>query len=344
MINSENSMYKYPSWFEDLLGDSVLSGERLGEVEGVKLVIAEGLLRDAQCHDAGQAQTRSTFSYKWQREDSYGSAAMVQFSRDWLESRYASLWEHPAASMEGGARPLMLDAGCGSAYSSSILLENRFAKLRYVGADISAAVDVAARSFAKNGIDGAIIQADLMRLPFADGTFDIVFSEGVLHHTPSTRAALEAVARKARKGGAVAFYVYRKKSPTREFTDDYIRSLVKDLPPERAWALMEPLTKLGIALGELDAEVDLPEGVELLGIPPGRVNVQRLFYWHVCKLFYRPDMTLSEMNHINFDWFTPAYAHRQSVEEIEQWCCEIGLRIEALKAEEAGITVVATKL
>lgn len=344
MTGSENAVYRYPRWFDALLGAAVSLGQSPGEAEGVKLIMADGLLRDVQCHDAGQAQTRSTFSYKWQREDSYGSPAMVQFSRDWLEKRYASLWEHPAASMEGGNRPLMLDAGCGSAYSSGILLEHRFAKLRYVGADISLAADVAARSFAEKGIDGAIIQADLMRLPFAEGTFDIVFSEGVLHHTPSTRAALEAVTRKARKGGAVAFYVYRKKSPVREFTDDYIRSLVKDLPPERAWALMEPLTKLGIALGDLDAEIDLPEGVELLGIPAGRINVQRLFYWHVCKLFYRPDMTLDEMNHINFDWFTPAYAHRQSVEEIEQWCREIGLRIEDLKAEEAGVTVVATRL
>jgi hypothetical protein len=152
------------------------------------------------------------------------------------------------------------------------------------------------------------------------------------------------VVRKARKGGAVAFYVYRRKSPVREFTDDYIRDLVKNLPPEKAWTLIEPLTKLGNALGELNAEIDVPEEISLLGIPAGRINVQRLFYWHVCKLFYRPDMTLDEMNHINFDWFTPSYAHRQSVEEVTQWSRDIGLDIVEMNTEEAGITVVATKL
>lgn len=336
--------FAYPAWFWPLVGSAAVEdGARL-ESCGVPLVMAGGLLRDEGCKDVGQTQTRETFSYKWQREDSYGSPAMVEFSRNWLEGRYHALWAHPAANLSGTYRPLMLDAGCGSAYSANILLERRFPKLRYIGADISRAADVAARSFAEQDIDGAVVQADLMRLPFADGAFDIVFSEGVLHHTPSTRAALMAVSRKARKGGVVAFYVYRKKSPVREFTDDYIRELVKDLPPEQAWTLMEPLTRLGIALGQLKGEIDIPEEIKLLGIPAGRIDVQRLFYWHVCKLFYRPDMSLDEMNHINFDWFMPTYAHRQSAEEVSKWCGEIGLDIIEMKAEEAGITVIATKL
>jgi arsenite methyltransferase len=336
--------FAYPAWFDELVENGLSRGQSHFTSHGVPLILADGLLRDEQCHDKGQAQTRSTFGYKWQREDTYGSPAMVEFSRNWLEERYASLWSHPAAKMTPDIRPLMLDAGCGSAYSSSILLEKRFTMLRYVGADISRAADVAAHSFAEKGIDGAVVQADLMRLPFADGAFDIVFSEGVLHHTPSTRAALEAVARKVRKGGALAFYIYRKKSPVREYTDDFIRDIVKDMPPEKAWAMIEPLTKLGIALGELNIELDITQDIALLGIPAGRINVQRLFYWHVCKLFYRPDMLLDEMNHINFDWYTPTYAHRQSVVDVEQWCHEIGLGIVSLKAEDAGITVVATRL
>lgn len=337
-------MFHYPDWFDPLVEHGLSRGLSRFDSHGVTLVSVDGLLRDEQCYDAGQAQTRTTFAYKWLREDSYGSPAMVEMSRKWLEERYAALWSHPAAPRDGSDRPLMLDAGSGSCYSSSILFEHRFPELRYVGVEISRAVDVGARLFTEKKIDGALIQADLMRLPFQDGCFDIVFSEGVLHHTPSTREALAAVARKARKGGAVAFYIYRKKSPVREFTDDFIRDLVTGLPPEQAWKMMEPLTKLGNALGELNAEVDVPEAVELLGIPAGRINVQRLFYWHVCKLFYRSDLTLDEMNHVNFDWFTPTYAHRQSVVDVEEWCRAIGLGIVDLKAEEAGITVVATRL
>ena len=56
--------------------------------------------------------------------------------------------------------------------------------------------------------------------------------------------------------------------------------------PDEAWEAIVPLTRLGQALGELDAVVDVPEDVELLGIPAGPIDVQRLFYWHVVKAYY----------------------------------------------------------
>lgn len=46
-----------------------------------------------------------------------------------------------------------------------------------------------------------------------------------------------------------------------------------------------PLSRLGKVLGELDIEIDVPEAVGLLEIPAGRINLQRLFYWHVFKAF-----------------------------------------------------------
>ena len=116
-----------------------------------------------------------------------------------------------------------------------------------------------------------------------------------------------------------------------------------DMPPEDAWQAMEPLTRLGVALGELDAEIDVPAPIELLGIPAGRISVQRLFYWHVAKAFYRPDLTFDEMNHINFDWFRPLNCHRHTEQEIRKWCLEAGLSIEQLDVSESGLTVVALK-
>jgi hypothetical protein len=107
---------------------------------------------------------------------------------------------------------------------------------------------------------------------------------------------------------------------------------------------MEPLTKLGISLGELNAEIEIPEPIDLLNIPAGRINVQRLFYWHVAKIFYHPDLTFDEMNHINFDWYAPTNAHRQSPEEVRSWCGDAGLEVEHEVVQEAGITVIARKV
>ena len=70
----------------------------------------------------------------------------------------------------------------------------------------------------------------------------------------------------------------------------------------------------------------MPENVDLLSIPAGPIDVQRLFYWHVAKAYYDPDLTLDELAHINFDWFAPRNAHRQSPEEVREWCAEAGSR------------------
>ena len=163
-------------------------------------------------------------------------------------------------------------------------------------------------------------------------------AEGVLHHTPSTRAALLALAPLIRPGGIFAFYVYARKAPICEYTDDYVRAKVADLPPEEAWKALAPLTRLGIALGELKTEIIVPEDVALLGIPKGRIDIQRLFYWAICKAYYRPEFSFEDMNYINFDWFTPKYSHRQTPEEVRDWCGIAGLVIEHSKVEEAGIT------
>jgi SAM-dependent methyltransferase len=215
--------------------------------------------------------------------------------------------------------------------------------MNYVGVDISSAVDVASELFRRENRCGVFIQADLCHLPFADGTFDFILSEGVLHHTPSTRESLLRLAAKLKPGGKIAFYVYVKKSPIREFTDDYIRSLVAGMDPAAVWEILMPLSKLGKSLGELNVTVDVPEDVPLLGIKKGPINLQRLFYWHICKMYYRPEYNLEEMNHVNFDWFTPTYSFRQTPEEVASWCAEAGLEVLSQRVEEAGITTLAVR-
>ncbi|HLI13642.1 MAG TPA: class I SAM-dependent methyltransferase [Alphaproteobacteria bacterium] len=204
-------------------------------------------------------------------------------------------------------------------------------------------MEIAQKRFAERGLSGAFLQADIMNLPLPAQSVDLIFSEGVLHHTDSTERALKSLARLLKPGGRFLFYVYRKKGPIREFTDDYIRDKLQAMTPREAWDALIPLTKLGKTLGALDIEIDVPEKIDLLEIPAGRINLQRLFYWHVFKAFYRSDMSLDELNHINFDWYAPRNAHRQRPEEVRRWCRDAGLAIEREIVELAGITVIARK-
>jgi len=331
-----------PRWFWDYLGTGgPWAGER--PMSGQLFVIRDGIPRSRALLSDAQAQTEEAFGFKWKKRDTFDSPASLAGARKWLIERYGDV-AHSDWLAEHGEQPLLIDAGCGASMSALELLSDAMPRLRYLGVDVSEAIDVAADRFAERGLSAGFVQADICNLPFPDGSADLIFSEGVLHHTDSTKGALGALARLLKPGGRFLFYVYRKKGPLREFTDDYVRDKLQGMTPQEAWQAVEPLTRLGIALGELEAEIEIDQPIDLLGIPAGRIDVQRLFYWHVAKAFYRRDLSFDEMNHINYDWYAPANAARQSPEEVRDWCAEFGLAIEREVVEDAGITVIARKM
>lgn len=340
-MSSPASGLSDPEWFSDLFqGPLPVAEGDAAVIAGRSFVRRGGLVREQMLVSAAQKQTKEAFGFKWQKRDTFESPESLKRARDWLVERYGDVtsadWIRPQKY-----KPVLLDAGCGAGMSALELFRSALPDIRYVGADISEAVDVAAARFREQKLPGVFFQADIVNLPLRDASVDAIFSEGVLHHTDSTFGAIKSLVRVLKPGGRFLFYVYRKKGPIREFTDDHIRSQLQNVTPAEGWDLVMPLTRLGNALGNLNVEVDVPEDVSVLGIPKGKIDLQRLFYWHVVKAFYRSDLTLDEMNHINFDWFAPANAHRQSPEQVRGWCNELGLEIEREVVEPAGITIIA---
>jgi SAM-dependent methyltransferase len=68
-------------------------------------------------------------------------------------------------------------------------------------------------------------------MPFREGTFDLAYSIGVLHHTPDPRAAFERVARAVKKGGQLAIYVYARYGVAWR-SSDVLRKLTTRLPAQ----------------------------------------------------------------------------------------------------------------
>jgi arsenite methyltransferase len=323
-------------------GDEIVAGALRGR-EGREYPIRNGIPRFVDVEDEGQAQTQSSFGFKWTKRDSFGSEGMQRALHGWLLDRYgfASGDEMRAFFASRGRT---LDAGCGAGFATSAWMDDEWSDsgAEWVGADISDAIDVARERL--GGFPGThFVQADVLSLPFRPESFDIVFSEGVLHHTPSTDQAMKALVPLVRPGGELMIYVYRRKAPIREFTDDFVRERLAELSPAEAWEALRPLTRLGQALAELETEVDVPEDVPLLGIKAGRYDVQRLIYWNVAKVFWNPEMTFEENNHLNFDWYAPRYAWRHTEDEVRRWFAEAELDVTRLHVHEAGFTVRGRK-
>jgi 2-polyprenyl-3-methyl-5-hydroxy-6-metoxy-1,4-benzoquinol methylase len=97
----------------------------------------------------------------------------------------------------------VLDAGCGCGRYSAIAAR---CGAIVTGVDAS---PCAIKAAAENVPIGKFQQANLLKLDdLEDESFDMAFSLGVLHHTESTERAFFQVARKVRKGGHLAVWVY----------------------------------------------------------------------------------------------------------------------------------------
>jgi SAM-dependent methyltransferase len=127
------------------------------------------------------------------------------------EHRYRVEWHIPGAAGFEQAKGLrVLEIGCGLGTDGA-----RFARAGavYTGVDLTeAAVSLARRRFELEGLAGEFRVADAERLEFADGSFDLVYSHGVLHHTPDVPAAVREVHRVLAPGGRAVVMLYHRDS------------------------------------------------------------------------------------------------------------------------------------
>src|SRR4051794_5175685 len=100
----------------------------------------------------------------------------------------------------------VLDLGCGTGQMSLYLAR---AVRVVVGADLSlASLRLASAAARKFGVRAHFVQTDLHHAALPDGAFDVVYSSGVLHHTPDPRAAFAHAARLVKPGGTIILGLY----------------------------------------------------------------------------------------------------------------------------------------
>jgi SAM-dependent methyltransferase len=290
---------------------------------------------------AQQAITNRTFSDKWRRFKSYGlEKGHKAFLFDWY-TRKLGLTDVDALKRFYGSKRIVLEVGPGSGFNTRFIAEHCPGTV--FACDIS---DAAFTTFGntRHLPNCNVIQADLMQTPFPDEMFDFVIADGVLHHTPDTRSAVEALYRKVASGGQFFFYVYRKMGAARQFADTHIRSQFMPLEPEACYAACEGLTELGRELSHLNAKIRLDKGVPALGIPPGEHDVQRLLYYNFVKCFWNDAFDFETNNMVNFDWYHPHNAWQHTEEEVADWLDALGVRDYRFNpANPNGISVLLTK-
>lgn len=107
-----------------------------------------------------------------------------------------------------GKRVLEIGVGLGTDFVQFVR-----AGAEATGLDLTdAAVEAVRARLAQEGLQAEVLVADAEALPFADGAFDLVYSYGVLHHTPDTAGAIAEVRRVLKPGGEARIMLYARRS------------------------------------------------------------------------------------------------------------------------------------
>jgi SAM-dependent methyltransferase len=130
--------------------------------------------------------------------------------RDTLHALRARAGRSPFAQLLDRAIPgdaRIVDVGCGTGQMAIYLARG---DRTVVGADLSRpSLRLGADAARRFGLERVqFVQTDLHRAGLRDASFDVVFSSGVVHHTPDPAAAFATLARLARPGGTIVVGVY----------------------------------------------------------------------------------------------------------------------------------------
>jgi ubiquinone/menaquinone biosynthesis C-methylase UbiE len=190
-----------------------------------------------------------------------------------------------------GERLLELGAGLGTDHA-------QFAKNGAITTDLDLSaghLEHARRNFALRGLHGEFVHGDAENMPFGDGTFDIVYSNGVIHHTPNTARVVDEMFRVLKPGGKVIVMVYAENSL------HYWRNLLYGIGIGR--------DRLGrSSMGEIMSEsVELSEhGSKPLVKVYTRPRLERLFHRFERRRIWQRQMTPEErpawLRHVPVHW------------------------------------------
>jgi 2-polyprenyl-3-methyl-5-hydroxy-6-metoxy-1,4-benzoquinol methylase len=280
------------------------SGRTEGFIESDVLVSEDGMhhypIRGGIPRFVTERNYAENFGLQWNR-----------FSRTQLDSHSGQpisrdrFWKTTGWRPEEMKGKWVLDIGCGSGRFAEIALSSG---ANVIALDYSTAVDACQLNLGHHP-NLQVVQGDVFALPLEPGSFDFVYSLGVLQHTPNPAAAFFALPPMIAPGGSLAIDIYAKRITALIHPKYLLRPITKRMKKETLFVILERLVPLL-----------LPASLMLGKVPIAGPALKRII--PVANYDYLPltPQQLLEWSLLDtFDWLAPTYDKPQDVHTIRRW-------------------------
>lgn len=207
----------------------------------------------------------------------------------------------------------VLDVGCGAGRFAEVALS---AGAKVVALDYSSSVDACYTNL-KHHPNLHLVQGDIYALPFVKDFFPVVYSLGVLQHTPDVAKSFAALPPHVQKGGLLCVDLYWKRLQTMLHVKYLLRPITKRMGQQKLFSLLlktiPVLFKTSQVLGKVPVIGKflkrLVPVADYTGIYP--LNQQQLKEWALLD---------------TFDMLAPEYDNPQKVATIQRWFEKAGFK------------------
>jgi len=278
--------------------------------------IVRGVPRFVESHYA------TGFGLQWNIHES------TQIDNERTKHSTQRFWGETGFDEKALANQVVLDAGCGAGRFTDVVSR---AKGRVIGVDLSEAVDAAYRTLgARENV--AIVQASIFELPFLPGTFDYVYTIGVIQHTPDPLRALRCIASMGKPdGGQVGVSWYKKYWYTYLHQKYWLRPIFRNWDERKLYEFVEwyapYMLKISRALSLIPGFSKLADRILPVANRdsiPGLSEEDKL-KWAVLD---------------TFDWYNPTYDKPQKWKDVIAVMEEYGYRTERAPLQRTGLHCV----
>lgn len=289
----------------------VMTGKLTAKTGGMVYPVIKGIPRFV-----GVEHYSGSFGYEW---------------RKWPQVQFES--ENIGSTMEGHTTKMfksitgleghelknktVVEFGCGPGRFLDVV---RSCGGIVVGIDMSLAVESAQENF-KDDTRVLIVQGDVLNPPFAKDAFDVGYTIGVLHHTPSPGKGIKALTYSVKSDGLISCCVYSKNG-FYDFPSVRIFRMIHNCVASRLGVWFA--TRMSLLYSYFSANI-LYYILRAVSMVPflGKRLVNYVEKYLLVNL-HLPDIRWRILD--IFDAITPCYASTHTPEEVAGWFTDAGCR------------------